>query len=134
MHFFLSGEIDAEIADQYRVVRKVVETRLNEALTNESYGDAIQEIAVIPIILGPRFLSGREERRLIKHRERVADYRLFIDLARFKDGSPQDQTNLLVQNVLACVEDIARKLKGKLDGERLRNDIQSLFPELAAHP
>lgn len=134
MRFFMSGELDSEIADQYRVARKLVETKLNETLGAECYGEALLEISIIPIILGPRFIQGKTERRLIKHKEKTADYRLFIDFTQFKDGSPSDRVNLLLANVLSCVDDIAAKLGSQLDAQRLKNDIKKLFSEFQGVP
>ena len=79
MRFFFSGEIDAEVADQYRVIRKEVEVALNDGLGDQDYGGVLNEIGIIPMILGPRFTEGRKERRLVKRAEKTADYRLFID-------------------------------------------------------
>lgn len=131
MRFFFSGELDGDLPDDhYRVVRQIVETRLNEALVDKSYGDAIKEIAIIPMILGPRFAEGRKERRLIQHREKAADYRLFIESASFANGTVDERKKMLLENVLICIRDIDRKLKGKFDGQRLQDDIRILFPEL----
>lgn len=132
MRFFFSGELDSSVGDEYRPIRQIVETTLNNALSEESYGESLEEIAVIPIILGPRFIEGRKERRLIKHQEKAADYRLFIDHSAFLNGSKNDRTRLLIENLLTCIEDMARKCKGRFDGQRLTNDIQKLFPELFA--
>jgi len=58
MRFFFSGEIDAEVADQYRVIRKEVEVALNDGLGDQDYGGVLNEIGIIPMILGPRFTEG----------------------------------------------------------------------------
>ena len=129
MRFFFSGELDAEVADQYKSVRKEIEATLNGRLGDRDYGGVLNEIAIVPMILEPRFSEGRKERRLIKRAEKVADYRLFIDYKAWGAGSNEDRKRLLVENVLASVRDIERKLKG-FDGKRLAQDIASLFPEL----
>ena len=128
MRFFFSGEVDAKVADTYREVRKEVEGKLNTTLGNVEYGNSLLKISIIPIILGPAFSEGRKERRLIDYAERVADYRMFIDFDDFLVGSRETQTGLLVDNVLAAVDDIDRKLKGGFDGQRLRQDILRIFP------
>src|SRR3954462_12565430 len=106
MRFFFSGEIDAEVADQYRVIRKEVEAALNDELTDQDYGGVLDEIGIIPMILGPRFSEGRKERRLVKRGEKTADYRLFINYEDWTGGSQDDRKRLLLENVLACIEDI----------------------------
>jgi hypothetical protein len=130
MRFFFSGELDSEIAEQYRSIRKSIEARLNQSLEGESYGEALEEIAIIPIILGPRFATGHKERRLVKLKEKSADYRLFIDFNNFSQGSTKERERLLLENVLNCIEDIDRKIKAGFDGKRLQNDIKEIFPGL----
>ncbi len=131
MRFFFSGELDVGIANEYRSISQDLETILNNELSHKSYGVLVETIAVIPMILGPQFIEGRKERRLIKRGEKTADYRLFIDHKAFVSGSLAERRKLLLNNILACVSDIARKCKGGFDGERLTNDIRNLFPELS---
>ena len=116
--------------DHYRVVRNEVESRLNSALANQSYSEVLEEIGIISMILATSFSKRRKERRLVKHAEKTADYRLFIDFEAFANGSERDRKRLLVENLLASVEDIHRKLRGAFDGARLRKDILRLFPEV----
>jgi hypothetical protein len=130
MHFFFSGELDHEVSETYRPVRQRIERVLNEALSSENYGNALEKIAIIPMILSPCFAEGRKERRLLQHKEKAADYRLFIDFLSFANGSVQDRERLLLENVINCIEDIGRKLKGKFDSKRLLCDIRELFPEI----
>ena len=110
-------------------MRNEVESRLNSALANHSYSEVLEDIGIIPMILATSF-SGRKERRLVKRAEKTADYRLFIDFEAFANGSERDRKRLLVENLVASVEDIHRKLRGAFDGARLRKDILRLFPEL----
>jgi len=131
MRFFFSGELDSEIADSYRPIRIAMECTLNSALSERSYGDAITEVAIIPMILGPQFCEGRKERRLVKRKEKAADYRLFIDFDAWRSGTPQVQKQLLLENVLVVVDDIGRKMKSDFDSARLRDDIIALQREEA---
>ena len=64
MNFWFGGELDHRIDEAYRPVRKRVEARLNSRCGHREYGDAVTKIAIIPMILGPELLAGREERRL----------------------------------------------------------------------
>jgi len=129
MRFFYSGELDEAIFDDYRPIRQHVERVLNEALALRDYGTALEKIAIIPMILGPRFASNRAERRLLKRKDKVADYRLFIDFEAFLKGGETERIRLLVCNTLEAVQDIDRKLKGAFNGKQLCADILSLFPE-----
>lgn len=129
MRFFFSGELDVQIHDAYRSTCQEVESRLNSALATSDYGDAILEIGIIPIILSPKFANFRKERRLVKRRDRVADYRLFIDFDAFAHGSEVERRILLVRNVIESIRDIDRKMGSGFDGARLCEDVFRLFPE-----
>ncbi len=127
MHFFISGELDSEIYELFTPIMKEIELTLNTNIGNHSYGADIEKIALIPIILGPRF-PVHKERRLLQRKEKCADYRLHIDFHDFLNGTNQERKILLVKNLLAAVADIKRKLKGSFDGENLTKDIIVLFP------
>lgn len=129
MRFWYSGELDEAIFDDYRPIRQHVERVLNEALSSRDYGATLEKIAIVPVIVGPRFAKDRVERRLIKHKEKVADYRLFIDFEAFLKGDETERIRLLVCNTLDAVQDIDRKLKGAFNGKQLCADIHSLFSE-----
>jgi hypothetical protein len=53
MEFWISGELDSEVAELFDSVGKVIEATLNERLGRNDYGDVVAKIALIPIILGP---------------------------------------------------------------------------------
>ncbi|GAA3962068.1 Imm44 family immunity protein [Allohahella marinimesophila] len=126
MRFFISGELDSEIAEVFRAIRQQVEKQLNEHLAGQMYGSAIEKIALAPIIRGPRF-SPASERRLVQHKSKTADYRLVIEYDRFLNGSEQVRRQLLVENLLLAVDDLGRKLGNKFEGQRLAQDISTLF-------
>ncbi len=129
MHFFISGELDSEVAELFRPVRKEVELLLNQELGNNSYGQDIEKISLIPIILGPRF-TDRKERRLLQRKDKAADYRLVIDFEAFLHGGESTRRQLLINNLLLAIADISRKIGGKFEGDRLSHDIKSLFEPL----
>ena len=129
MTFFISGEIDSEISDAFREIRKEIHPILNKYFSSRNYGSDIEEIGLIPIILGPRF-TGHKERRLVQHKEKSADYRLFINYDKFKNGSKQQRKILFLKNLIEAITDIDRKLKGKFEGEKLIKDIYKIFPFL----
>lgn len=132
MEFWFSGELDHQIADAYREIRKEVEATLNRELSGKDYGPAIQKLAIIPMILSETFAEGKKERRLVQRVQKSADYRLYIDFEAFLAGGHNERVQLLVTNVLSAVQDIDRKLKGQFAGGQLCNDIKALFPEHAS--
>jgi len=133
MKFWFSGEIDARVGETYRAIRLEMETRLNADLGQRNYGPAVVELAIIPMLLGPEFSEGRPERRLVKRKEKVADYRLSIDFAAWQVGSELDRKRLLLENVLESIRDIGRKLPGGFEAALLQQDIERVFPEIVNH-
>jgi hypothetical protein len=109
MRFFFSGELDTLVGDVYRPIRQRVEERLNSFCDGRNYGDAVQEIGIIPIIVRPEWLGDRKERRLFQRRKASADYRTQIDFEKFKSGDDNVRTKLLVKNVVQAILDLIPK-------------------------
>ena len=129
MEFWYSGEIDRLVYEAYSKARKRVEAALNDALRSQSYGSALNKIAIVPIIQQPGSIP-RGERRLFQRASLSADYRLNIPYDAFLHGDEKTQGQLLVRNTVQAVDDIARKAKRarvEFDGERLRADILNVF-------
>lgn len=53
MKFFMSGEIDVQLGDQYRLVRNEVEAKL-KTLERNDYSSEFKNIGIIPIIVDPK--------------------------------------------------------------------------------
>lgn len=127
MKFWFSGEVDVEVADSYRHVRNALENRLNALCAGRDYGNAIQKIAIIPMILGPKFQEGRTERRLWKHKEGIADYRMIIDFETFKHGDDASRERLLLENTIHAIRDLERKVGKRFAGGVLIDSILKEF-------
>jgi hypothetical protein len=123
MKFFFSGELDAVVADAYRPIRNAVERALTDGLGTRDYGSAVREIAIIPMILRPEFLEDLEERRFLRRREGVAEYRTTINLGRFLDGDERERTRLLTRNLVEAITDLTRKAGKTFQGDRLIVDV-----------
>ena len=129
MNFWYSGEVDSEVYDAYVTTRRLVESRLNDALSKRAYGTAVTKIAILPIILGPHF-SDRAERKLVQRTKCSADYRLRIDFEAFLNGDANVREQLLIRNTIQAIADISRKARAAkldFDGESLAIDVLSLF-------
>jgi hypothetical protein len=127
MKFFFSGELDADVADVYRPIRRSVERALIEGLASRDYGPAVREIAIIPMILRPEYLVHFRERRLLKRREAVADYRTTIEFGRFLEGDERERTRLLTRNLVEAITDLTRKVGKTFEGDRLIADVLEIL-------
>lgn len=132
MKFWFSGEVDALINDAYTVARNRLESRLNTIGESRDYGPALAEIAIIPIILRPEFLTGRRERKLWQRKDRSADYRLIIDFEAFRRGDDAHREQLLLENVLAAIADLKRKIGPTFAADQLTANILADFKSTKA--
>jgi hypothetical protein len=130
MDIFISGEIDAKFADDYRKIRKEIETKL-ENLQDKDYGYALKSIGIIPICVDItkeiEEAGFYKERKLYKRKEKDADYRLRMDYEKFLNGNDDIKRLLLVKNILDCIRLIGLKIKEGFASKELENDILELL-------
>ena len=134
MKFQFSGELsdlqkEDLIPDKYAKTSRKVEDTLNRRLCDKNYGDAIDLIFLAPMILQSdnEFFARKKERKLIKHNERVADFRLRIDYLNFAATDDATREKMLLKNVIDSVRVIQKRLKKRFNGEDLEKDILSLW-------
>lgn len=127
MKFFFSGELDHRIDDAYSPVMKAVEARLNTRCGDRDYGSDIIEIAIIPMILGPEFLKGRPERKLLQRKQCTADYRTIIDYEKFRMGDEAQRQRLLIKNTVEAIYDLKRKVGKHFQADALVSDVLAEF-------
>jgi hypothetical protein len=134
MKFSFSGELsdlqkEDLIPDKYSKVRHKISDVLNQKLHHKHYGEAIDKIFLAPMILqnDNSFFQQKKERKLIKHKERVADFRLRIDYLKFASSDDTTREKLLLKNVIDAVRIIQKRLKKHFNGEELERDILSLW-------
>jgi hypothetical protein len=127
MKFFISAELFHDISESYREIALIVEEKLNNNLGNKNYGNSIESIGVIPIILPESWLLDRKERRLIQRKAKKADYRLFISYNKFKENKKEIRIILLINNIVEIILDIKRKIKKDFEADMLIADILKVF-------
>lgn len=117
------------IPEKYNRARKKISEILEQKLHDRNYGDAIDWIFLAPMILQKDvpFFERRKERKLIKHKKRLADLRLRIDYLKFVSTDDKTREKLLLKNVIDAVRIIQNRLKKNFDGEELEKDILSLW-------
>ena len=123
MRFFISGELDQAVAEEWRSVALDLERTLNGSLQDRDYGPAIKKIALISVIMGPGWSLEIPDRRLFQRKQAAADYRTRIDFEAFRSGSLEKRRRLIVENLINAVADLSRKAGREFDGQRLVGDI-----------
>jgi hypothetical protein len=102
---WISGEIMADIGDDFRLAANEVEAELNARLISEHFGDGFGSLNLIPIVLDETGPPYGEVRRYHKRR-RDFEFRLRIPHDAFKQADPTMKRRLIVENVLQAVEEM----------------------------
>ena len=134
MKLFISGEIDGtkpedKIAEKLRNARNEIEPKIISVIAKKSYGTRLDEIFLAPMIMQSpnKWFDLHKERKLIKHKEKCADYRLMIDYNAFNNESDEGRKKLLLKNIIDAIIMISIKLKKDFDGETLIRDILNIW-------
>jgi hypothetical protein len=103
MKLWMSGEIQADIADAYRQARKTVETEVNRLLAEVSLAEKAKEWAFIAIIReedSPDY--GEVVKKSAKGKE--FEFRLKIPHAEFLPASPTERIGLIFKTLARSVD------------------------------
>jgi hypothetical protein len=102
MKIWMSGEIDADVADDYRRLRQAIESAINARLAAISVGDSVAELAFIPIITSiARGLN--PEVAKFRKRQKEAEFRVIVDHTRFRLADEHLRRRILLDALESCV-------------------------------
>ena len=131
MKFFLSGEIDESVSMQFQDARSVVQVKLEKFLRDRSYGNEVNELNIIPIIVDlPEEMDEQgwyKERKLFKRATHSSDFRLRINHQDFLNGNDKQRICLLVENIITAIDILSTRAKKDFDHANLKKDILSMF-------
>ncbi len=134
MDFFMSAETDSRhdsFGDEFRRIRKEINDALKDFLRDKSYGNEIQDLSVIPIII--KFDEQMEKEGWFKEKitfKKVlnqGDVRLRIDYDKFVKGDDNTKKLLLIDNVIKSIRALSQKAKNDFDAKQLEDNILKLF-------
>ena len=103
MKLWMSGEIQADVADAYRQARKTVETEVNRLLAEVSLAEKAKEWAFIAIIRGEDSPDYDEVVRK-SARGKEFEFRLKIPHAEFLAASPAERVSLILKALARSVD------------------------------
>jgi len=107
MKLWMSGELQADIADAYREVRREIEASVNAKLQDSFPDGPFEEWTVIPIILAeddPMFAEFSK-----KHvKSKALEFRLKIDHERFLNGDLRERRVLVLDMLERCIGMMAK--------------------------
>jgi hypothetical protein len=122
---WMSGEVQSDIADEYRLARKDVEAAVNAALRPFNYGDGLNKWSVIAIILEedhPDF----DEVKKYRGKERTFEFRLKISHTAFKSADPVGRRRLIVEALLRSIAEMRILTIRSIDHAKLESDVREL--------
>jgi Immunity protein 44 len=122
---WMSGEIQSDIADEYRLARKDVEVAVNAALGASNYGDGLSKWSLIAIILEEDHPDFDEVKRYRK-KERNFEFRLKISHAEFKATDSVGRRKLIVEALLRSIAEMRRLAIRSIDSAKLESDVREL--------
>jgi|WetSurMetagenome_2_1015567.scaffolds.fasta_scaffold1029521_1 hypothetical protein len=128
--FFMSGEIDGKIHQDYNKLSLEIEAKIKLLEAND-YGSEVVDIGIIMIIIDPRRRLFEEgffrERKLIRRKSKGADIRLRTDFDKFQAADHEGRRLLLLDNVIRSLKVITERVKKDFKGEQLISDVYQLF-------
>ncbi|MBI2513922.1 MAG: hypothetical protein HYV96_18280 [Opitutae bacterium] len=125
MKIWISGEIDADIADDYRRLRQKIESDFAVHLAAIDAGESIQELAFIPMITSLAQGLNPEVAKFSKRRKE-AEFRPAIDHAAFKAADSTGRQNMLLDSLQQCVQRLPELGATDVDVPRILQCINQL--------
>jgi len=122
---WISGEIQGDIDEVFRLARQDIETNVNAVLESSNYGDGLTKLRLIAIILEKDLPDFGEDNKYWK-KDRVFDSRLKIPNAEFKDADAVGQRKLIVGILLRSIAELRRRRIPNIDCAKLERDVREV--------
>jgi hypothetical protein len=121
---FMSGEIEGDVYDEYRVARNEVEEPINELIGPSTYG-ALKLWGLIPIIREEDD-PGYDEVKKYRKKAQEFEFRLKIAHAAFKVAGPLGHRKLIMAALLRSIDEMRKLVPKGIDYDRLENDVRQV--------
>jgi hypothetical protein len=122
---WISGEIQADVGDDFRLAANEVQDTVNAALNGVDFGGDFARLCMIPIV---RLIDSpvyKEVRRYHK-KDRDFEFRLKIPHAAFKAAGALEQRRLIVENILRAVDEMKKMRVKDVDCQKLEQAIRDV--------
>lgn len=122
---WISGEIEGDVYDDYRVVRNEIEQTFNKSLADDGFGERFGRLCLIPILRAVDSPDYNEVRKFHK-KDRDFEFRLKISHAAFKAADALGQRRLIVENILRAVDEMKKMRVKDVDSDKLEQAIREV--------
>ncbi|MBJ9678460.1 hypothetical protein [Burkholderia gladioli] len=113
----MSGENEADIGDDARVVRNAIEPVVNQFMEGQVFLEGFEKWAFMTIILSEKFISGFPEVAKVSSKGKVLEFRLRISHDEFKRASSVDKISMTIDALERSVG-MMSKLKVSVESQR----------------
>ncbi len=117
MKLWMSGENEADIGDDARVVRNAIEPVVNQFMEGQVFLEGFEKWAFMTIILSEKFISGFPEVAKVSSKGKVLEFRLRISHDEFKRASSVDKISMTIDALERSVG-MMSKLKVSVGSQR----------------
>lgn len=121
MKLWIGAEMDADVADSFRVVRNRVESAVNGVIMAKSYDLPLNSWDCIAIVRDDEHFT-----EIVRYspKRRDMDFRLRIDHTEFKVANPQQQATMIFNMLRRSLDLLAVKLSSPAALQDLQTDLQ----------
>ncbi|MEZ4300385.1 MAG: Imm44 family immunity protein [Polyangiaceae bacterium] len=123
--FWISGEVEGDVYDDYSEASNEIETVVKTALSGIDLGASFKQLSLIPILLAGDDPDYGEVRKYHK-KDRDFEFRLKISHAAFKAADALGQRQLIVENILRAVEEMKKMRIKDVDCAKLEQAIREV--------
>lgn len=127
MRLWMSGEVNKEVLEPFRLSMIYVEDEINSVIENKDYDIALQSWDCIAVLM-----KKEEDRKryceIIKYSPNTQgmDFRLQIDYPDFVNGNTKRQQQLIYEMLMRSLDLLIQKGLNETGIESLRQDTQSV--------
>ena len=128
MDIFLSAELDSLASSRWFPLQKEFRRKLS-CLEQKFYGDELTSVAIISIIMDPKYFEdgGYKERILYRRRTSEADVRLRIPWKEFVFSKPDLRRKIYINHILESIEVLRTRVGSQFKLDELKKDIYLLL-------
>ena len=125
IEIWISGEIDADVAQGYLETRRRIEQEVNTCLRERNYGTGLAEWTFLAII---RRAKDPHYPEVIRHKKkaRSCEFRLKVSHEAFIRGDEAERDRLLFAAIQRAAEIISSWAIAEFDGHKLVSDLAEL--------
>ena len=102
MKLWMSGEIDHDVAEPYRLIRMRLEDEINKLLSQCEFNNDVDKWAYLAIITN---LAGDSYPEIARYspKKKIAEFRLKINHDNFKNSDDKKRYKLVVESLIRSI-------------------------------